>query len=352
MASLDIHGLLWAWLTTSHTRRAPAEARPGPHSPDLQGPLPGQPLLHSVQPPPLWSRGRAGPCLRMWGLAPARCPGPSAVGLSQGPPRPILRLQSPPLEAISSPKGPHILCEKDLLGPQPLPCSLQVSGTALGITCVIPAFPHRPGSPCMPRAQCLAHQRDQETEGCMVRWAHCCIYTCGHTLTWLHQHMPGLPPRAKVRNEADPQRERRSSGCRKAPWPQDLCLVSELLASTEWALGSAHCKTETRPAPCRGLGGPPGLVRAAQGGVARQSSRCCGRGQRELGKCKKTLACTAAHTEPALPRAVARWGQECGFGTLASSSVPTDNSKEPTCPCMCPHPTASWGCLSRPGLCL
>ena len=106
MASPDIHGLLGAWLATSHARRAPAEARPGPHSPDLQGPLPGQPLLHSVQLPPPRSRGRAGPCLSTRGLAPARCPGPSAVGLSQGPPRPILRLQSPPLEAISSPKGP------------------------------------------------------------------------------------------------------------------------------------------------------------------------------------------------------------------------------------------------------
>ena len=220
MASPDIHGLLGAWLATSHARRAPAEARPGPHSPDLQGPLPGQPLLHSVQLPPPRSRGRAGPCLSTRGLAPARCPGPSAVGLSHGPPRPILRLQSPPLEAISSPKGPpHPLQE----GPSRTSApslqwhSFQVSGTALRITCVIPAFPHGPGSPRMPRAQCLAHQRDQETEGCTVRWAHCCVYTRSHTLTWLHQHMPGLPPRAKVRNEADPQRERRSSGCRKAP---------------------------------------------------------------------------------------------------------------------------------------
>lgn len=229
---MDIHGLLWAWLTTSQAHRAPAEARPSPHSADLQGPPSGQPLLGSVQPPPPRSRGGAGPWLSMRGLAPACCPGPSAVGLSQGPPHPILRLQSPPLEAISCPKVPRILCEKDLLGPQPLPCSLQVSGTALGITCVTPAFPHGPGSPCMPRAQCLAHQRDQETEGCAVRWAHCCVYTRSHTLTRLHQHTPGLSPRAKVRKEADPQRERRSSGCHKGPWPQNLCLVSEPLAST------------------------------------------------------------------------------------------------------------------------
>lgn len=60
------------------------------------------------------------------------------------------------------------------------------------------------------------------------------------------------------------------------------------------------------------------------------------------------LARTAAHTEPGLSRAVAKQGQECGFGTLASSSVPTDNSREPTCPCVPPTPQPAGA--ASPGL--
>lgn len=60
------------------------------------------------------------------------------------------------------------------------------------------------------------------------------------------------------------------------------------------------------------------------------------------------LARTAAHTEPGLSRAVAKRGQECGFRTLASSSVPTDNSREPTCPCVPPTPQPAGA--ASPGL--
>lgn len=187
LASLTIHGLPRAWLTTrplgwagqrpylAHTRQTCWV-----HSWPLASPF------HQE------AEARLVPWLRAWGVAPAHCPGPSTLGLC---PRPTVPpSQELPASSTStctlSEKGPLILGEQN---PQNLTPSLkspsQWHSLALEpVTCVPPA-PPGPGPHESPEPMSVPGPQ----EGPRDRWVQHHIYTQGCTLTQLYQPTPGRP---------------------------------------------------------------------------------------------------------------------------------------------------------------